>query len=81
MSDYEGDEQWTSSSSRQNRTGRERHNTRETRRRKSCLVSRRTLPAPTMVKPKTSSVFEIDVYDTLMREVKHSLRRAPRMTG
>src|SRR5208282_3785761 len=24
-----------------------------------------------MVKPKTSSVFEIDVYDTLMREVKH----------
>jgi dipeptidyl aminopeptidase/acylaminoacyl peptidase len=24
-----------------------------------------------MVKPKTSSVFEIDVYDTLMRDVKH----------
>ncbi len=24
-----------------------------------------------MVKPKTSSVFEIDVYDTVMREVKH----------
>ena len=24
-----------------------------------------------MVKPKTSSVFEIDVYDTLMREMKH----------
>ncbi|MGB9073215.1 MAG: S9 family peptidase [Terriglobales bacterium] len=24
-----------------------------------------------MVKPKTSSVFEIDVYDTLMRQVKH----------
>jgi Tol biopolymer transport system component len=24
-----------------------------------------------IVKPKTSSVFEIDVYDTLMRDVKH----------
>ena len=23
------------------------------------------------MKPKTSSVFEIDVYDTVMREVKH----------
>jgi dipeptidyl aminopeptidase/acylaminoacyl peptidase len=30
-----------------------------------------------MVKPKTSSVFEIDVYDTLMREVKHLTTGTP----
>ncbi len=31
-----------------------------------------------MVKPKTSSVFEIDVYDTLMREVKHLTSGTPK---
>ncbi len=30
------------------------------------------------VKPKTSSVFEIDVYDTLMREVKHLTTGTPK---
>jgi dipeptidyl aminopeptidase/acylaminoacyl peptidase len=30
-----------------------------------------------IVKPKTSSVFEIDVYDTLMREVKHLTSGTP----
>ncbi len=30
-----------------------------------------------MVKPKTSSVFEIDVYDTLMREVRHLTTGTP----
>ena len=31
-----------------------------------------------MVKPKTSSVFEIDVYDTLMRDVKHLTNDTPK---
>jgi dipeptidyl aminopeptidase/acylaminoacyl peptidase len=31
-----------------------------------------------MVKPKTSSVFEIDVYDTVMREVKHVTSGTPK---
>ncbi len=31
-----------------------------------------------MVKPKTSSVFEIDVYDTLMRETKHITTGTPK---
>jgi dipeptidyl aminopeptidase/acylaminoacyl peptidase len=31
-----------------------------------------------MVKPKTSSVFEIDVYDTLMRETKHLTTGTPK---
>ena len=31
-----------------------------------------------MVKPKTSSVFEIDVYDTLMRDVKHLTSGTPK---
>jgi dipeptidyl aminopeptidase/acylaminoacyl peptidase len=31
-----------------------------------------------MVKPKTSSVFEIDVYDTLMRETKHLTSGTPK---
>lgn len=30
-----------------------------------------------MVKPKTSSVYEIDVFDTLMREVKHITKNTP----
>jgi len=31
-----------------------------------------------MVKPKTSSVFEIDVYDTILREVKHMTAGTPK---
>ncbi len=31
-----------------------------------------------MVKPKTSSVYEIDVYDTVVREVKHITTRTPK---
>src|SRR5438876_9739268 len=31
-----------------------------------------------MVKPKTSSVFEIDVYDMLMRQVRHSTTGTPK---
>ena len=31
-----------------------------------------------MVKPKTSSVFEIDMYDTLMRNTKHLTPNTPK---
>jgi dipeptidyl aminopeptidase/acylaminoacyl peptidase len=34
-----------------------------------------------MVKPKTSSTYEIDVYDTLMREVKHLTTGTPKDKG
>src|SRR5882672_7857849 len=71
MSDYDGDEQWdiflVSPSTGQvvNLT-----NTREIAE-ESPTWSPDGRYLAYMVKPKTSSVFEIDVYDTLMREVKH----------
>jgi dipeptidyl aminopeptidase/acylaminoacyl peptidase len=71
MSDYDGDEQWdiflVSPKSGQvlNLT-----NTREIAE-ESPAWSPDGRYLAYMVKPKTSSVFEIDVYDTVMREVKH----------
>jgi dipeptidyl aminopeptidase/acylaminoacyl peptidase len=71
MSDYDGDEQWdiflVSPKTGQvvNLT-----NTREIAE-ESPAWSHDGRYLAYMVKPKTSSVFEIDVYDTLMREVKH----------
>ena len=71
MSDYDGDEQWdiflVSPKTGQvvNLT-----NTREIAE-ESPAWSPDGRYLAYMVKPKTSSVFEIDVYDTVMREVKH----------
>ena len=71
MSDYDGDEQWdiflVSPKTGQvvNLT-----NTREVAE-ESPAWSHDGRYLAYMVKPKTLSVFEIDVYDTLMREVKH----------
>jgi len=71
MSDYEGDEQWdiflVSPKTGQvvNLT-----NTREIAEESPAWSSDGRYLAY-MFKPKTSSVFEIDVYDTVMREVKH----------
>jgi dipeptidyl aminopeptidase/acylaminoacyl peptidase len=71
MSDYDGDEQWdiflVSPKSGQvvNLT-----NTREIAE-ESPAWSPDGRYLAYMVKPKTSSVFEIDVYDTVMREVRH----------
>src|ERR1700692_4271984 len=71
MSDYDGDEQWdiflVSPKTGQvvNLT-----NTREIAE-ESPAWSADGRYLAYMVKPKTSSVFEIDVYDTVMREVKH----------
>jgi len=71
MSDYDGDEQWdiflVSPSTGQvvNLT-----NTREIAE-ESPTWSPDGRYLAYMVKPKTSSVFEIDVYDTLMRETRH----------
>ncbi len=71
MSDYDGDEQWdiflVSPKTGQvvNLT-----NTREIAE-ESPAWSPDGRYLAYMVKPKTSSVFEIDVYDTIMREVKH----------
>jgi len=71
MSDYDGDEQWdiflVSPKTGQvvNLT-----KTREVAE-ESPAWSHNGRYLAYMVKPKTSSVFEIDVYDTLMREVKH----------
>jgi dipeptidyl aminopeptidase/acylaminoacyl peptidase len=71
MSDYDGDEQWdiflVSPKTGQvvNLT-----NTREIAE-ESPTWSQDGRYLAYIVKPKTSSVFEIDVYDTVMREVKH----------
>src|SRR6266581_1732027 len=71
MSDYDGDEQWdiflVSPKTGQvvNLT-----NTREIAE-ESPAWSADSRYLAYMVKPKTSSVYEIDVYDMLMREVKH----------
>jgi dipeptidyl aminopeptidase/acylaminoacyl peptidase len=71
MSDYDGDEQWDIFLASP-KTGQVVNltNTRE-------IAEEHPTWSPDgrylayMVKPKTSSVFEIDVYDTIMREVKH----------
>jgi len=71
MSDYDGDEQWdiflVSPKTGQvvNLT-----NTREIAE-ESPAWSHDGRYLAYMVKPKTSSVFEIDIYDTVMRDVKH----------
>ncbi len=71
MSDYDGDEQWdiflVSPKSGQvvNLT-----NTREIAEESPAWSSDGRYLAY-MVKPKTSSVFEIDVYDTVLRDIKH----------
>jgi len=54
----------------ENWTSREPHNTREIAE-ESPAWSADGRYLAYMVKPKTSSVFEIDVYDTVLREVKH----------
>jgi dipeptidyl aminopeptidase/acylaminoacyl peptidase len=71
MSDYDGDEQWDIFFVSP-KTGQVLNvtNTREIAEESpSWSPDGRYLAY--MVKPKTSSVFEIDVYDTLQREVKH----------
>src|SRR6202166_4723497 len=71
MSDYDGDEQWDIFLVSP-KTGQVLNltNTREIAEESpSWSPDGRYLAY--MVKPKTSSVFEIDVYDTVMREVKH----------
>jgi len=71
MSDYDGDEQWDIFLVSPN-TGQVVNltNTREIAE-ESPTWSPDGRYLAYMVKPKTSSVFEIDVYDTLMRETRH----------
>jgi dipeptidyl aminopeptidase/acylaminoacyl peptidase len=71
ISDYDGDEQWDIFFVSPN-TGQVVNvtNTREIAE-ESPTWSPNGRYLAYMVKPKTSSVFEIDVYDTLQREVKH----------
>jgi dipeptidyl aminopeptidase/acylaminoacyl peptidase len=71
MSDYDGDEQWDIFLVSP-KTGKVVNltNTREIAE-ESPAWSPDGRYLAYMVKPKTSSVFEIDVYDTVMREVKH----------
>src|ERR1700692_2750265 len=71
MSDYDGDEQWDIFLASP-KTGQVVNltNTREIAE-ESPAWSADGRYLAYMVKPKTSSVFEIDVYDTVMREVKH----------
>jgi dipeptidyl aminopeptidase/acylaminoacyl peptidase len=71
MSDYGGDEQWDIFLASP-KTGQVVNvtNTREIAE-ESPTWSHDGRYLAYMVKPKTSSVFEIDVYDTVMREVKH----------
>ncbi len=78
MSDYDGDEQWdiflVSPKTGQvvNLT-----NTREIAE-ENLTWSHDGRYLAYIVKPKTSSVFEIDVYDTVMRDVKHLTSGTPR---
>ncbi|HSZ60585.1 MAG TPA: S9 family peptidase [Terriglobales bacterium] len=78
MSDYDGDEQWdiflVSPKTGQvvNLT-----NTREIAE-ENPTWSRDGRYLAYIVKPKTSSVFEIDVYDTVMRDVKHLTSGTPK---
>ena len=71
MSDYDGDEQWDIFLVSPN-TGQVVNltNTREIAE-ESPTWSPDGRYLAYMVKPKTSSIFEIDVYDTLMRETRH----------
>jgi len=71
MSDYDGDEQWDIFlASPQTGQVVNLTNTREIAE-ESPTWSHDGRYLAYMIKPKTSSVFEIDVYDTVMREVKH----------
>jgi dipeptidyl aminopeptidase/acylaminoacyl peptidase len=71
MSDYDGDEQWDIFVvSPKNGQVVNLTNTREIAE-ESPAWSADGRYLAYMVKPKTSSVFEIDVYDTVMREVRH----------
>src|SRR5712691_11931682 len=78
MSDYDGDEQWDIFFVSP-KTGQVVNvtNTRE-------IAEENPAWSPDgryrayMVKPKTSSVFEIDVYDTVQREVKHLTTGTPK---
>jgi dipeptidyl aminopeptidase/acylaminoacyl peptidase len=71
ISDYDGDEQWDIFLVSP-KTGQVKNltNTREIAE-ESPAWSHDGRYLAYMVKPKTSSVFEIDVYDTVLREVKH----------
>jgi dipeptidyl aminopeptidase/acylaminoacyl peptidase len=71
ISDYEGDEQWDIFLVSP-KTGQVMNltNTREIAEEEPAWSSDGRYLAY-MVKPKTSSVFEIDVYDTVLRDVKH----------
>lgn len=71
MSDYDGDEQWDIFLvSPKNGQVVNLTNTREIAE-ESPAWSADGRYLAYMIKPKTSSVFEIDVYDTVMREVRH----------
>ncbi len=71
MSDYDGDEQWDIFTVSP-KTGQVKNltNTREIAE-ESPTWSHDGRFLAYIVKPKTSSVFEIDVYDTVLRDVKH----------
>src|SRR6476661_5132423 len=81
QSDYDGDEQWDISIVSP-KTGQVVNltNTRE-------IAEQSPVWSPDgrylayLVKPKTSSTHEIDVYDTLMREVKHLTTGTPKDRG
>ncbi|MCU1298776.1 MAG: Peptidase prolyl oligopeptidase active site domain protein (Modular protein), partial [Acidobacteriaceae bacterium] len=77
MSDYDGDEQWDIFLVSPN-TGKVLNltNTREVAEEYPRWSPEGRYLAYT-VKPKSSSVYEIDVYDTLMREVKHITTGTP----
>src|SRR5437879_3155610 len=78
MSDYDGDEQWDIFLVSPN-TGQVVNltNTREIAE-ESPAWSPDGRYLAYMVKPKTSSVFEIDVYDMVMRQVKHLTTGTPK---
>jgi len=76
-SDYDGDEQWDIFLvSSQDRQGCDLTSTRE-------IAELNPTWSPDgrylayEVKPKTSAAYEIDIYDTLMREVKHLTTNTP----
>jgi dipeptidyl aminopeptidase/acylaminoacyl peptidase len=78
MSDYDGDEQWDIFLVSP-KTGQVLNltNTREIAE-ENPAWSHDGRYLAYIVKPKTSSVFEIDVYDTLMRDVKHVTTGTPK---
>jgi dipeptidyl aminopeptidase/acylaminoacyl peptidase len=78
MSDYDGDEQWDIFFASP-KTGQVVNvtNTREIAEENPTWSPQGRYLAY-MVKPKTSSVFEIDVYDTLLRDTKHLTTGTPK---